>query len=138
MKNLAMAVHSPFEDPSWLQDMPSPYYNDTHHKFQRACREFLDENMNAYAIEWERQEQVPSSLWTKFANANMLIPTLAAPLPLQWLKRLGMDILPGGLKAEEFDDLHSYIYFDEVRKPTILARMQIGKCAWLHEVRMRS
>ena len=129
-----MAVHSPFEDPAWLQGMPSPYYNNTHHKFQRACREFLDEHMNAHAVEWERHEQVPSSLWTQSAKANMLIPNLPAPLPLKWLKRLGLDILPGGLEAEKFDDLHSYIYFDEVRKSIFRAPI----CAWLDESRMRS
>jgi hypothetical protein len=44
----------------------------------------------------------------------MLVPNLAAPLHLPWLKKLGLATLPGALKAEDFDDMHSYIYFDEV------------------------
>jgi acyl-CoA dehydrogenase len=45
----------------------------------------------------------------------MLIPNLPAPLPVDWLKRLGInDIL--GVKVEEWDYLHTGIYMDEMAR----------------------
>jgi len=109
-----MRSHPPFQDASWLQDLPSPYYNASHRAFQSAIRDFIDENLNAHALTWERQSHVPHEVYQFFAKANLLVPNLPAPLPVKWLKKLGLDILPGELKAEEFDDLHAHIYFDEV------------------------
>ena len=43
----------------------------------------------------------------------MLLPNLPAPLPVDWLKRLGIhDIL--GVKVEEWDHMYTGIYCDEV------------------------
>ncbi|KAG7283980.1 hypothetical protein NEMBOFW57_010338 [Staphylotrichum longicolle] len=44
----------------------------------------------------------------------MLLPALPAPLPVAWLKKLGIHTLLGGLKVEEFDSLHGYIFGDEM------------------------
>lgn len=44
----------------------------------------------------------------------MLIPALPAPLPVEWLHKLGIHELPGGLKVEEFDYLHGLIFGDEM------------------------
>lgn len=55
------------------------------------------------------------SLYGKFAAANFLVPNLSAPLPVKWLKKSGIHELPGGLKVEDFDYLHTLIYVDEVR-----------------------
>ena len=49
----------------------------------------------------------------------MLLPALPAPLPVEWLKRLGIaDIL--GVKVEDWDYIHSGIYGDEVGGPCAL------------------
>lgn len=45
----------------------------------------------------------------------MLVPNLPTPLPVKWLKRLNIHHLPGGLKVEDFDYMHTLIYTDEVR-----------------------
>ncbi len=64
-------------------------------------------------MDWEREETVPSHVFEKFAAANMLIPSLPAPLPVVWLKKLGIhDIL--GTKVEEWDYIHTTIFTDEV------------------------
>lgn len=55
-------------------------------------------------------------LYKKFADANMLIPNLSAPLPVKWLKRLGRNELPGALKVEDFDYMHTLIYADEMAR----------------------
>jgi acyl-CoA dehydrogenase len=58
----------------------------------------------------------PADLYSKFAEANMLLPNLSAPLPLKWLKKLNIIHLPGDLPVEEFDYLHTLIYADEMAR----------------------
>ena len=103
----------PFAEPPYLAGLPSPLYSASHLKWQKACRSFLEENFIPYAMDWEREGTVPPEVFEKFAAANMLIPTLPAPLPVEWLKRLGInDIL--GVRVEEWDYIHTMIYGDEV------------------------
>ncbi|KAH8767967.1 acyl-CoA dehydrogenase-like protein [Hyaloscypha sp. PMI_1271] len=108
-------VPIPFSEPPWLMGHPSPYYNDSHKKWQKTCRAMVDELM-ADAGEWERQGDVPENLYSQFAAANMLIPNLSAPLPVQWLHKLGIHTLPGGLPVDEFDYIHTLIYVDEIAR----------------------
>jgi hypothetical protein len=49
----------PFSEPPWLMGLPSAYYNDSHRKWQRVCRAFVDETMMPFASEWERDGDVP-------------------------------------------------------------------------------
>lgn len=103
----------PFSEPPYLRGLPSPYYTDSHRRFQRACRAFVWENLHAHALEYERAGHVPEHVFATFAAHNMLIPNLPPPLPVRWLKRLGIhDIL--GVKVDEWDYLHTGIYCDEV------------------------
>jgi acyl-CoA dehydrogenase len=44
----------------------------------------------------------------------MLLPTLPAPLPVEWLKKLGIHDILGVVKVEEWDYIHTMIYADEV------------------------
>ncbi|KAG7039147.1 putative acyl-CoA dehydrogenase [Colletotrichum scovillei] len=106
----------PFADPPWLRGLPSPYFNDSHRRFQVACRKFLDENLHKDAMEWETAEDVPADLFTKFAKGNFLIPALPAPLPVEWLHKLGVTHMPGEVPVEEWDALHTMIYSDEMSR----------------------
>lgn len=65
-------------------------------------------------LQWERAGGVPQEVFGKFAEANFLIPNLPQPLPVEWLKKLGIDKLGGVIPAQEFDYLHTMIYWDEV------------------------
>lgn len=66
-------------------------------------------------MEWEREGLLPPVVFEKFAAANMLVPTLPSPLPVEWLKKLGVHDILGVVKVEEWDYLHTAIYTDEVR-----------------------
>ena len=56
----------------------------------------------------------------------MLIPNLPAPLPVDWLKRLGVHNILGAVKVEEWDYLHTAIYTDEMARSGVS-----GPCASL-------
>lgn len=110
----------PFSEPPWLSGLPSPYYKETHRRFQKACRAFIDEHLAPFAVEWEREETAPDHLFHTFTKHNMLIPNLPAPLPVEWLHKVGIyDIL--GVKVEDWDYFHTSIYLDEMGKCVLFA-----------------
>lgn len=107
-------VTVPLSEPPWLSGLPSPYYNDSHRRLQRVCHEFIGEHLIKHALEWETAEEVPSHVFGEFAKANMLLPSLPAPLPVEWLRRVGITEMPGGIPVEKWDAFHMMIYTDEV------------------------
>jgi len=103
----------PFSEPPYLAGLPSPYYKETHLKWQKACRAFFEEHLLPNAMQWETEETVPEHVFETFCKHNMLIPNLPAPLPVGWLKKVGInDIL--GTPVEELDYRHVAIYLDEM------------------------
>jgi acyl-CoA dehydrogenase len=75
----------------------------------------MDEFLIPNALEWDTAETVPEHVFETFAKHNMLIPSLPAPLPAEWLHKVGIhDML--GLKVEEFDYLHFMIYTEELAR----------------------
>jgi acyl-CoA dehydrogenase len=112
----------PFSEPPYLSGLPSPYYSESHLRWQKTCRAFFEENLTKHALEWERAGTVPEHVFKKFAESNFLIPNLPAPLPVAWLKKLGIHEMPGGIKVEDWDYLHTLIYIDEVLDLSLYAR----------------
>ncbi|KAF2735215.1 short-chain specific acyl-CoA dehydrogenase mitochondrial precursor [Polyplosphaeria fusca] len=106
----------PFSEPPYLAGLPSPYYKPTHLKWQKACREFISNHLLEKALEWDTEETVPEHVFSEFAQAGMLLPSLPAPLPVEWLKKLGIHKLLGELKVEDFDYIHTMIYCDEMAR----------------------
>ena len=112
--SVIMASIIPFSEPPYLAGLPSAYYTVSHLKWQKACRAWLDEHFIQHCMDWEREERVPEDVFRRFAATNMLLPSLPAPLPVEWLKKLGIHDILGVVKVEEWDYLHTAIYCDEV------------------------
>lgn len=106
----------PFSEPPWLTGLPSPYYNESHRRWQKACLDFISEHLAPHALQWETEGSVPDHVFETFSKHNMLIPNLPAPLPIDMLKRLGITKLAGDLSIEEFDYMHFSIYITEMRR----------------------
>lgn len=104
----------PFSEPAWLNGFPSAYHTDSHRRWQKAVRAFVEEHLLPNAFEWDEAGELPEHVFATFAKHGMLLPALPAPLPIEWLKKLGVhDIL--GVQVEEFDYIHGAIFADEVR-----------------------
>lgn len=88
----------------------------------------MDKHLIEKGLEWDTEETVPPHVWDVFAKANMLVPTLPAPLPVEWLKKLGVHDILGVVKVEEWDYIHTMIYADEVR-PHLSGNVQMEKSA---------
>ncbi|KAK5031969.1 hypothetical protein LTS07_004590 [Exophiala sideris] len=102
----------PFAEPSYLRGLPSPYFQPTHLNFQKRCRAFFAEHFLPYVLEWETEGTVPPHVWETFNKHNMLLPNLNSPLPIEWLKRLGINGILG-VRISEWDYLHTAIWVDE-------------------------
>ena len=111
-----MARPIPFSEPPYLCGLPSPYYSASHIHWQKVCRDFVTKHLHQHAMDYEREEDVPPDVFQTFAAANMLIPSLPAPLPLEWLKRLGINDILGAVKVEEWDYIHTAIFCDEMSR----------------------
>nr|UBX54532.1 acyl-CoA dehydrogenase [Aspergillus sp.] len=105
----------PFSTPPWLQGLPSPYHNESHRQWQKACQEFMQKHLHAHALDWENAGDVPPHVFKTFSEHNMLIPALPAPLPIDLLKRHGIHDFLGVVKVEDFDYTHFSIYISEMR-----------------------
>ena len=102
----------PFAEPSYLSGLPSPFFQKTHLDFQKRCRAFLEKHFIPYALEWETEGTVPPHVWETFNKANMLLPNLKSPLPVEWLKKLDINHILD-VPVEEWDYLHTAIWVDE-------------------------
>lgn len=110
-----MSTVIPFAEPPWLDNLPSPLYTESHKKWQKHCRAFFEENLLNNAMEWDRAGDVPPEVYGAFARANMLIPNLPTPLPVKWLKKVGIESI-GPVKIEDFDYNHIAIYCSELAR----------------------
>ena len=111
-----MAPFIPFEEHPYINNLSSPYYTESHRKWQKTCRAFIDEHISKHAQEWEDKGDVPLSLYYTFAKAGFLPASLPAPLPVKWMKAHGYHELPGGLKIEDYDYFHFLIFADEMAR----------------------
>ncbi|KAI5779337.1 acyl-CoA dehydrogenase/oxidase, partial [Geopyxis carbonaria] len=109
----------PFSEPPYLAHLPSAYYTPSHLAWQRTCRAFISQHLTQHALTYERAAHVPPHVFSTFASAGFLLPTLSPPLPVSWIQRAGFSSLPGGLPIEKFDYLHFLIYTDEMARSGI-------------------
>lgn len=102
----------PFLEAPYLRGIPSPYYKETHLKFQKNFRAFLERNFLPFALKWEDEGRVPQDVFKSFAEAGIFVPTIPPPLPIHALKKAGIhDVV--GTPVEEFDYFHLLIFYDE-------------------------
>lgn len=66
-------------------------------------------------MQWENVGKVPDQLYQTFARNNMLLPSLPTPLPVKWLREMGVEKL-GPVPIEEFDYLHNSIFISEMMR----------------------
>ncbi|PPJ55146.1 hypothetical protein CBER1_05433 [Cercospora berteroae] len=115
IENSDPLLQVPFSDPPWLLGLPSPFFSEKHRKFQRAVRAWFEEHFLPHCMEWETSGTLPTDLFAKFNQYNMLLPNLPSPLPVEWLHKVGIkDIL--GTPVEDWDYTHTGIWIDEIHR----------------------
>ncbi|KAF2149716.1 acyl-CoA dehydrogenase [Myriangium duriaei CBS 260.36] len=102
----------PYSEPAYLtQQFKSPYYTESHRKFQRALREFVDQHLVPEAAVKEQDgTYISQSMIERMATNGILAMRLGPGKHLHGLK------LPGGIKGEEFDYFHDLITCGELAR----------------------
>ena len=100
----------PYGEPSWLVPAyHSPYYNESHRKFQREWRKFVDEEIVEIAQTCEANGKRPDVELIKKLGANGINAMRLGPG-----KHLHGRKLFGRIKGEEFDYFHEMILTQEL------------------------
>ncbi|KAI1345053.1 acyl-CoA dehydrogenase/oxidase [Xylariaceae sp. FL0016] len=100
----------PYAEPLWLTPaFKSPYYNESHRKFQRAVRVFNDTYVTPEAQAREQDgKYISQELVELMSKKGMLHMRLGPGKHLH-----GVDLLDGAVKGEEFDYFHDLITSQE-------------------------
>jgi len=96
----------PYAEPTWLSPgYHSPYYTESHKKFQKYLRAFVDEFVTPDALAREQDGKPPSQSVIE-AMAKMGLHAMRMG-PGKHLK--GLELAGGLIKPEEFDYFHEVI-----------------------------
>src|SRR5262249_47536554 len=117
----------PYAEPLWLTPaFSSPYYNESHHKLQRAVRLFVDRDVYPEAQEKELDgTYISQELVDKMAANNLLAMRLGPGKHLT-----GRGDLLGGVRPDEFDYFHDLIVAQELSR-AVARGFQDGNMAGL-------
>lgn len=103
--------HVPFAESMWNREShASPYYNDSHRRFQQAVRAFL-RDIQPEADRSETEGRAPSPEMFRRLGEFGLLAARIGPLCMPLLAGAK---LPGGVKPEEFDLFHEMIAHEEM------------------------
>ncbi|KAJ9630728.1 hypothetical protein H2203_001252 [Taxawa tesnikishii (nom. ined.)] len=107
----------PYAEPAWLTpQFKSPYYNESHRKFRKGLREFVDAELKQEAQEKEADgTYISQKMIDKMAQNGMLAMRLGPG------EHLRGRTLPGSIKGEEF--VHTKDYFHDLITCQELARV---------------
>ena len=97
----------PWAEPSWYSSLASPYYNDSHRRLRNALRQYIDENVKPYMLEWEEKGEAPEEVRLKWAKTGF--PFGDVPEPYRPKDVPG----PAGIPVGEMDIFHLLVSTDE-------------------------
>lgn len=93
-------------EPSW-HSHPSPYYNESHHKFRKKIKEFVDKEILPYVHKWDEEGKYPSDLRHKAYRAGIY--------GALWPSKFG-GTPPEGCINGKLDHFHNFIWHDELAR----------------------
>lgn len=101
----------PFAEAMWNREAhASPYYTDSHRRFQQSVRAFLRE-IRPEADACETEGRVPSPEMFRRLGDFGLLACRIGPLAMKLLPGIA---LPGGVRPDEFDYFHEQIAHEEM------------------------
>ncbi|PFH50572.1 hypothetical protein AMATHDRAFT_3854 [Amanita thiersii Skay4041] len=103
----------PYAEPSWLNPgYFSPYYTNSHRKFQTAIRTFFETAVAPEAARCEESgKRIPQEVVDKLAESNIISMRLGPGKHLR-----GRTLMGGIVKPEEFDYFHEAIIHAELAR----------------------
>jgi len=108
----------PLAEPSWYQNLNSPFYNESHKAWRAKLREFTEEHIMPIVDDWDMKavqgdyvacEKYIKDLYTQTAAAGLLPGAVGVPWPAKWTSHKG---------PENYDYFHELITADELARPS--------------------
>ncbi|TDZ24856.1 Acyl-CoA dehydrogenase apdG [Colletotrichum orbiculare MAFF 240422] len=107
---MATGSLAPWGEPAWFNALESPYYNDSHRRFQAFVRDFVDTHLLPHAQEWESAGEAPMAARLMFAKSGLAF----LDVPREYRPR---DLLTvAGVPFDELDVFHELILMDEMAR----------------------
>lgn len=103
----------PYGEPLWLaQPFRSPYFKESHHRLQKALREFTDRHLYPEAQECEATGRfISQEMIDKMSELGILRMRMGPGKHLH-----GVALMGGVLKGEDFDYFHDMIVSQELAR----------------------
>ncbi|CAJ1378947.1 unnamed protein product [Effrenium voratum] len=98
----------PFGDPSWYQAYNTPYYNDSHKKFRKIMREYVDEHIMSNVHDWDEKGVIPKEMYLEAGKQGTLGLCIGRPWPEKYFGPS-----PWGFEPDYF---HELIMYDEMSR----------------------
>lgn len=96
----------PFAENPALLGYKSPYYKETHYRFAKAVREFIDKEIYPKLVPLDDKGiEPPIELYQKMGQFGLIASRVGVKAALQ----LAPNGLPGGVTPDEFDFIHEQI-----------------------------
>ncbi|GAA6020388.1 hypothetical protein JCM11491_000334 [Sporobolomyces phaffii] len=107
---------TPFAEPAFYRDLPSPYYKQSHLKLRAAIRDWVDTHLMDIPYEWEEETKVVDpNVYLQMAKDGLLtVLGFGTKVPKKWANKDGT--LFGGVPVEEWDGFHDMIVIDEIHR----------------------
>ncbi|KZL69880.1 acyl- dehydrogenase domain-containing protein [Colletotrichum incanum] len=109
-RRMAAGNSAPWCEPAWFNALESPYYNDSHQRFQAYVRHFVDTHLLPHAQEWEAAGEAPLSTRLKFAKSGLAF----LDVPREYRPEELMSI--AGIPFDSLDVFHELILMDEMAR----------------------
>lgn len=97
-----------FGDPAWYQANNSPFYNETHKHIRQVCRDFTEEHIMPFCMDWDEAGEIPRSVYQELAKTNIMPLVLGRPWPEKYVGKCPLGYEP--------DYFHELIVFDELSR----------------------
>lgn len=97
----------PWGEPSAVNSLESPYYNESHKKLRKFAREYIDKHIFPHALEWEEKGEAPREEALRYAQSGLAF----ADVPMQYRPK-GFETV-AGIPIQDLDPFHLMVMSDE-------------------------
>ncbi|GAA5898797.1 acyl-CoA dehydrogenase family protein [Sporobolomyces salmoneus] len=107
---------TPFAEPAFYRDLPSPYHKESHIKLREAIRQWVEKYLMDVPYEWEEETLVVDPAVYRQMAKDGILTVLGFGTKIQKKYANPDGTVFGGVKAEEWDGFHDAIMIDEIHR----------------------
>lgn len=100
----------PWAEPAWLGSLASPYYNESHRRIQAYARQYIDDNVLPYALEWAEAGDCPDEAKTAYVKSGLHLTDLPDQYKPPEMRSVA------GIPHSQMDLFHFLILNDELSR----------------------